>query len=74
MNEAQVVEVTLSYGSLPAKHLSSMRILSLPRLPPVNPSVQYVRLWLRTGRTADCGGCPGRTAVVASVLMLAEKT
>ena len=37
----------------------------------VNPSVQSVRLWLRTGRTAECGGCPGQKAVVASVLMLA---
>jgi len=38
---------------------------------PVNPSVQSVRLWLWTGGTADLDGCPGRTAVVASVLMVA---
>ena len=39
---------------------------------PVNPGVQSVRLWLRTGRTADCDRCPGRTAGVASVLLLAR--
>ena len=38
----------------------------------VNPGVQSVRLWLRTGRTADCDRCPGRTAGVASVLLLAR--
>jgi len=37
----------------------------------VNPSVQSVRLWLWTGRTTDWDECPGRTAVVASVLILA---
>ena len=37
----------------------------------VNPSVQSVRLWLWTGRTTDCDECPGRTAAVASVLIVA---
>ena len=42
------------------------------KLNPVNPSVQSVRLWLRTGRTADGDGCRGRTVGMASVLMLAR--
>ena len=37
----------------------------------MNPSVQSVRLWLGTGRTTDCNECPGQTAVVASVLIVA---
>jgi len=51
----------LSFGMLqPRKYLYS-----------VNPSVQSVRLSLWTGRTPDLDGYPGRTAVVASVLMVA---
>ena len=64
--------VELGSRDLDLENIPALRILLASSLGlAVNPSVQSVRLWLRTGRTADYGGCPGRTAVVASVLMLA---